>query len=123
MEEEKREYSLVGKVNKSLNSYPFKIPYINKKSLLLYNFLTMQLSATITSKRQLTIPAKLFKQLNFKIGQKVAISEEAGILKIEPMEALLDRLAGSVKIPLRFKGLSLEEIIERAKAEYFGKSN
>lgn len=82
----------------------------------------MQLSATITSKRQLTIPAKLFKQLNFKIGQKVAISEEAGSLKIEPMEALLDRLAGSVKIPLRFKGLSLEEIIERAKAEYFEKS-
>lgn len=79
----------------------------------------MQLSATITSKRQLTIPVELFKRLNFKMGQKVAISEEAGVLKIEPMEALLDRLAGSVKIPLRFKGLGLEEIVDRAKAEYF----
>lgn len=82
----------------------------------------MQLSATITSKRQLTIPVQLFKRLNLKIGQKVAISEEAGVLKIEPMEALLDRLAGSVIIPERFKGLSLEEIIDKAKAEYFEKS-
>lgn len=82
----------------------------------------MQLSATITSKRQLTIPVELFKRLNFKVGQKVAISEEAGALKIEPMEALLDRLAGSVKIPKRFAGLNLEEIVDRAKAEYFKES-
>ncbi|PIQ69948.1 hypothetical protein COS55_02495 [Candidatus Shapirobacteria bacterium CG03_land_8_20_14_0_80_40_19] len=82
----------------------------------------MQLSATITSKRQLTIPVELFKRLNFKIGQKVTVSEEAGALKIEPMEALLDRLAGSVKIPKRFAGLGLEEIVDRAKAEYFKES-
>lgn len=82
----------------------------------------MQLSATITSKRQLTIPVELFKRLNFKIGQKVTVSEEAGALKIEPMEALLDRLAGSVKIPKRFAGLDLEEIVDRAKAEYFKES-
>lgn len=82
----------------------------------------MQLSATITSKRQLTIPVQLFKRLNFKMGQKVAISEEAGALKIEPMEILLDRLSGSVKVPKRFEGLSLEEIIDKAKAEYFKKS-
>lgn len=56
------------------------------------------------------------------MGQKVAISEEAGVLKIEPMAALLDRLSGSVKIPKRFEGLNLEEIIEKAKAEHFGKS-
>lgn len=82
----------------------------------------MQLSATITSKRQLTIPVELFKRLNLKMGQKVAISEEAGILKIEPMEILLDRLAGSVKIPKRFEGLSLDEMVDRAKTEYFKKN-
>lgn len=82
----------------------------------------MQLSATITSKRQLTIPVQLFKHLNLKTGQKVAISEEAGALKIEPMEILLDRLSGSVKVPKRFEGLGLEEMIEKAKAEYFKES-
>lgn len=82
----------------------------------------MQLSATITSKRQLTIPVQLFNRLNLKMGQKVAISEEVGALRIEPMEALLDRLSGSVKVPERFKKLDLDEVIERAKAEYFGRS-
>lgn len=81
----------------------------------------MQQIATITSKRQLTIPAKIFSHLNLKKGQKVAILQVGGSLKIEPMTAVLDRLAGSVKIPKRFKGLPLEEVIEQAKKEYFRK--
>jgi len=77
--------------------------------------------ATITSKRQLTIPVAIFQNLNLQKGQKVIVSEEEDSIKIEPAMALLDRLAGSVRVPKRFKGLSPNEIIKKAKEEYFSK--
>lgn len=75
--------------------------------------------ATITSKRQLTIPISIFQKLDLREGEKVLVSEEKGTIKIEPALLLIDRLAGSIKTPSRFKGLSLEKIIEKAKKEYF----
>lgn len=75
--------------------------------------------ATITSKRQLTIPVSIFKKMNLKKGQKVLISEDNGSIKIEPALALIQSLAGSVKIPPRFKGMLLEKIIAKAKKEHF----
>lgn len=40
-------------------------------------------------------------------------------MKIEPVISLVDRLAGSVKIPKRFKYLAADQIITKAKKEYF----
>lgn len=81
----------------------------------------MEQVATITSKRQLTIPVNIFRRLNLKMGQKVAVSDDNGVIKIEPMVILLDRLKGSVPLPEKYKGLPLEIIIKRAKTEYFKK--
>lgn len=75
--------------------------------------------ATITSKRQLTIPVSIFQKLDLKKGQKVLVSEDNGSIKIEPALVLIDRLAGSVEIPKKFKGLALGEIIKEAKKEHF----
>jgi bifunctional DNA-binding transcriptional regulator/antitoxin component of YhaV-PrlF toxin-antitoxin module len=75
--------------------------------------------STITAKRQLTIPAKLFRKLGFKIGQKVIFHEEKGKLVVESATDILDRLQGSVKIPERFKGMEVDEIIQKATTEYF----
>jgi len=75
--------------------------------------------ATITSKRQLTIPVFIFKKLNLKIGQKLLINIEDNVMKAEPAFNLVNKLAGSVKIPTRFKGLSTGSIIKKAKKEYF----
>lgn len=77
--------------------------------------------ATITSKRQLTIPAKIFKNTALKEGQRVVIYEEDGILKIESGLSLLDRISGSLKTPKRFKNLTTDEIIKKAKKEHFSK--
>lgn len=41
------------------------------------------------------------------------------IIKNKSAISLVERLAGSVKIPERFKGLSTEKIILKAKKEYF----
>lgn len=77
----------------------------------------MTYTATLTGKQQLTVPADLFRRLNWKIGQKVIISENNGSLSIASALSLVDRLAGSVQLSNKFKNLSIDEIIERATIE------
>ena len=75
--------------------------------------------ATITSKKQLTLPSKVFKKAGLRIGQKVIVSEENGHLLITPAEKLVEDLAGSVNVPARLKGKDVDEVIEQAKRKYF----
>lgn len=75
--------------------------------------------ATITSKKQLTLPAELFRKAGLRIGQKVIVSEENGRLTITSAEKLVEELAGSVPMPKRWKGKSIDVIIEQARDEYF----
>lgn len=77
--------------------------------------------ATVTSKKQLTLPSAVFKKAGFKIGQKVMVSEENGRLLITPAEKLVEELAGSVPVPMKWKGKDTREIIDEAKADYFNK--
>jgi len=44
---------------------------------------------------------------------------EDGVIKVEPAVDLVRRLAGSVKVPKRFRGMAIDEVIEKAKKEYF----
>ena len=77
--------------------------------------------ATITSKKQLTLPSEVFKKAGLRVGQKVIVSEENGRLVITPAEKLVEELAGSVKIPKRLQGKDLDQTIEQSKREYFSK--
>ena len=77
--------------------------------------------ATITSKRQFTIPVDLFRKLGFQEGERVFVKEENGALKIESALVALERLGGSVKVPKRFQGMDIDQMIEKAKEEYFSK--
>lgn len=77
----------------------------------------MTYTATLTGKQQLTVPIELFRRLNWEIGQKVVISENSGSLSITAAKDLVGRLAGSVPMPKKFKGLSIGEIIEKSVAE------
>ena len=78
--------------------------------------------ATITSKNQLTLPVDIVRKIGLKIGQKVIVSEEGGKVVITPAEDLVEELAGSLKMPKKWKGEGMEEIIEKSKREYFNKS-
>lgn len=77
---------------------------------------------TITSKRQITLPSSLFKKAKLKEGQKLLLKEEKGSINIQPLSSVVESLAGSVKIPKRFKGKDIETIIEIAKKEHFSKN-
>lgn len=77
--------------------------------------------ATITSKRQLTIPASVFKKAKLKERQRVLLEEDKGEIKIKTLVSLLGEMAGSVTPPKRFRGLGPEQILKQAKKEYFAK--
>ncbi|OGY25123.1 MAG: hypothetical protein A2Z11_01330 [Candidatus Woykebacteria bacterium RBG_16_43_9] len=79
----------------------------------------MTKSSTITSKRQITIPAKLFKKIGFSEREKVLVVEREGELVITPMLKKVEKLAGSLRVPEKWRGKDIEEIIEESKLEYF----
>lgn len=77
--------------------------------------------ATITSKKQLTLPSKIFKQAGFKIGQKVTVWEKNGNIIITSSKNLVEDLAGSLTTPKKWQNKSTKQIIQKAKKEYFQK--
>lgn len=81
----------------------------------------MNQMATITSKKQLTLPSKVFKKAGLRIGQKVLVAEENGRLTITPAEKLVEELAGSVPVPAKWRGKNIDQIIEESKNDYFRK--
>jgi len=85
----------------------------------MYNLLTMAYTATITSKRQLTIPAKLFKKAGLSHGDKVLMEEKDGKIILRSALSLVEELAGSVKIPKHLRGVDADEAIRIAKERYF----
>ncbi|MEK7127214.1 MAG: hypothetical protein AAB838_00620 [Patescibacteria group bacterium] len=75
--------------------------------------------ATITDQRQLTLPVALFYNNIFTAGEKVVVETLADGIKITSAVSMVRKLAGSVPIPARFKGLTMSELRERAIKEYF----
>lgn len=75
--------------------------------------------STITSKRQLTLPAKVFKEAGLKQGQKVAVTWRDGELIITPLTDLVERLAGSLPTPKAWRGKDPDRIIDIAKKKHF----
>lgn len=74
--------------------------------------------ATITSKRQFTIPAVIFQDLGLEEGEKVVVSKENKKIVIQSAKDLVQELAGSAAMPEKFKDLPLEKITKLAKKEY-----
>jgi len=77
--------------------------------------------ATITSRGQLTIPAELFRKSNLRRGEKVILSIDGDQIKMQSSLDLLNKLAGSVKVPDHLRGRDIDEVIEEAKRSYFRK--
>ena len=79
----------------------------------------MMYTATVTSKRQITLPIKLFADFAIAPGDKLMISRQGSALLVHRQVDLIDRLAGSVKLPRKYKGLKLSEVINKAKNDYW----
>ena len=80
--------------------------------------------ATITSKRQLTIPVDIFERAGLKEGQRVRIAtSQQGKIYLESMIDLVEELAGSVAVPPRFASLNADQMIAKARKERFTKGS
>ena len=75
--------------------------------------------ATITGKRQITIPIKLFKAAKLDETKKVLVSERQGEIVITSPLSKVEKLAGSLKMPKRWKGKDIDTIVEDSTLEYF----
>ena len=71
--------------------------------------------ATVSSKGQLVIPAVFRKRLGIKAGTQVAITEEEGFLRVEPVAAIIQRLRGSLKSTAALRVLLSERRKERSR--------
>jgi antitoxin PrlF len=81
---------------------------------LTFHHNSQELTATLTSKGQVTIPAAVRKRLNLKKGDMVAFSIENGEVFLKKPLTLC-QIFGSVQ-PLH-KPENFEQMIEEAKAE------
>lgn len=79
----------------------------------------MTYTATISSKRQITIPAPLYRHLGLSQGDKLVVSVDKEGLKLVSPTQLLDELEGSLSVPAKYQGMDLDELIRQAKADYF----
>jgi len=77
--------------------------------------------ATITDKRQVTIPADVYRSMGMKKGQKVVVQVDDRIISMRLAEDLVEKLAGSVKIPVEYKNMGVDKIIAKAKRVHFDK--
>lgn len=77
--------------------------------------------ATITDKRQLTIPADMYRRLGFEKGQKVILSIVDDTIRIESAVELVDRLAGSIRVPSEYRGKDIDTMIVDAKRAHVRK--
>ncbi len=81
----------------------------------------MNYIATITSKRQLTIPSALFKKANLSTGDKVLFEEKDGNILFKSASSLVDDLFGSVKVAKHLQGVDVDKAIRIAKERHFNK--
>lgn len=81
----------------------------------------MQQMVRISSKRQITIPAAMYKKLQLRKGQNLIVNTANNRITLTPAELLVHELAGSVKIPEHLRGIDLDKAIEEAKRIHFSK--
>jgi AbrB family looped-hinge helix DNA binding protein len=75
--------------------------------------------ATITSKRQLTIPVKLFDELGLSTGDKMIVDSNGGELRLRKATKMVSELAGSVRVNKNLR--NVDQAIAQAKRARFGK--
>lgn len=79
----------------------------------------MTYTATITSKRQITLPIQLFRDLKLKQGERLVIKKTDTGFQVESQETILNRLQGSIKVPNHLKIIDVDEAIRTGKENYF----
>ena len=73
----------------------------------------------ITSKRQITIPVKIFNQMGLIKGDQLVLEYSNENIIMKKSQQLLDEVAGIIIPPKKYQNKSIDFIIRDAKREYF----
>lgn len=76
-------------------------------------------SATISSKRQITIPSIFFNHFGFSKGDLLVFKKEVDGIKIKKALDLVNEVAGSLEVPEHMKNVDIDEAIRTGKEEHF----
>lgn len=80
----------------------------------------MTYTATVTSRGQVTIPSDIFRKSFLRKGEKVILSVDGGQIRMQSALELVNKLAGSVKVPSHLRGKDIDEIIKEARMKHYG---
>lgn len=88
-----------------------------------YSPLTMTYTVTVTSKNQVTIPMNLARIANIKPGVKLIFNfdQKTKTVTVQKMLDILDELAGSVKIPQKYRKLNSAQLRKKTITDHFQK--
>jgi AbrB family looped-hinge helix DNA binding protein len=77
------------------------------------------MKTVLTSKGQVVIPSQIRKSLNLKQGTSLAIewNEEEQTITLRPIEALLDRMMGSMREHPLVSDLETERTLDRERED------
>lgn len=76
-------------------------------------------SVRITSKRQITIPVKIFAEMGITKGDRLIVEKKGPSIILTSAEILVNQLAGIIKVLKPLKDQTLEKIISQSKIKYF----
>ena len=75
------------------------------------------LASNLTQKGQVTLPAKIRKQLNLKTGDRISFSLEGNRIIAEPISDDISSVFGSIKSDKSVAVEEMDEIIAEAAVE------
>ncbi len=81
---------------------------------MLYSLHMTPINAKITSKNQLTLPAKLVRKYKIDKNRAVTITENNGVIEIRPQPTLEERMRQAWKKLPAFQGTKTDEDLKQA---------
>jgi AbrB family looped-hinge helix DNA binding protein len=79
----------------------------------------MRQTVRISSKRQITIPSRIFDELKMNQGDLLLVKRTDNSIVLTPAETLVKELTGILKLPKKLTDEELERMIKKSKNDYF----
>ncbi len=73
---------------------------------------------TVTTKGQATIPKSIREFLNIKPNQKIKFEKKGNDIVLRPVRDFMS-LAGTVKLPEKYKNANIDEILKKARIKAY----
>lgn len=81
----------------------------------------MEYTVTLTSKNQFTVPVETVRRMDLQKGSKLIVTSQDDYFTVKPLRSVVSELSGSVKLPQKYKGKSIPEIVADSKKAHLSR--